>query len=247
ITSGNQFEVEIYPEFTRKQSVHAAVKRKTYDAQKNLNDKNSRKKLQRLLNTNFGNGDIWATFNCDDKHLPKDINDARRIMCNYIARINYQRKKLGKPPSKYVYIIEYNERKKIRWHFHLVMDGEIDMNIVERTWKCGRRNHLRIIAKDDKGLIGLADYLSKEPQGSKRWASSLNLKKPTIRKNHQTFRMKQIREMIENRNRIRELIEKKFHGMTYIDESARYNEINGRTYIHVRLSINDEGGDRLRE
>lgn len=247
IQSGSQFEVEIYPEFTRKQSVKQDVQRKRHEAQKNLNDKNARIYLQRLINANFVNGDTWATLNYSRKNLPKSMDEARTNISNYMRRLNYQLKKSGLPPCRYIYITEWSEEKGIQCHHHLVIKKTLSWEIIDKVWKLGRRNHFRPLEKDAKGFTGLGDYLSKDPQGKRRWSCSLGLKKPIIRKNHQMFKMKQIREMIENRNRIRELIEKKFHGMTYIDESARYNEINGKTYIHVRLSINDEGGDRLRE
>ena len=41
-------------------------------AQKNLNDKNARKYVERLINQNFGDRDIWLTLTYDDDHLPPD-------------------------------------------------------------------------------------------------------------------------------------------------------------------------------
>ena len=54
IYSGTQLEVEIFPEFTKRCMIPAAGKRKpTKEEMQNLNDKNARKKVIRILNTNF--------------------------------------------------------------------------------------------------------------------------------------------------------------------------------------------------
>ncbi len=248
IRSGSQVEVEIYPEFTRKQMKEdPSIRKKTSEAQKKLNSKNARKRLERLINTNFTDGDIWTTLSYDDKHMPDSMEAALKNMQNYIRRLKYQRKKRGLQPAKYIYITEYSEEKQIRCHHHMIIDGALDMDTVESIWKCGRRNNTRRISTDENGLTGLATYISKDPKGSKRWCCSMNLKQPEIRKNHQDFRMKQIRQMTENENMIRELIEKKYKGLVYLGESAKYNRHNGRTYFYIRLSVPKEERRSKRE
>ena len=136
ITAGEQFEIEIYPQFRKMDDVPKEGQRIVKDnsrAQKNLNDKNARKYVERLINQNFGDRDIWLTLTYDDEHLPPDgdIDAAIKNMQNYIRRVNYQRKKRGLPNAKYVYVTEYNEDAEIRWHHHIVMDGALDMDVVE--------------------------------------------------------------------------------------------------------------------
>ena len=82
IQSGNQFEVEIYPEFTKKQTNYSKLKMKNNKAQKKLNDKNARKRLERLINSNFEDGDYWITLTYDNKHLPNSIDSALKNMRN---------------------------------------------------------------------------------------------------------------------------------------------------------------------
>ena len=65
IKAGEQLEVEIYPEFTRKrveEIPEEGRRKKDRQAQRNLNEKNSRKQCERVINENFGDRDIWATF-----------------------------------------------------------------------------------------------------------------------------------------------------------------------------------------
>ena len=108
ITAGDQFEIEIYPQFRSMDEVPPegrTIKKDNNKAQKNLNDKNARKYVERLINENFSDRDIWMTLTYDDAHLPPDgdVDAAIKNVQKYIRRINYQRKKRGLPNAKYVY------------------------------------------------------------------------------------------------------------------------------------------------
>lgn len=143
ITAGDQFEIEIYPQFRSMDEVPPEgriVKKDNNKAQKNLNDKNARKYVERLINENFSDRDIWMTLTYDDAHLPPDgdVDAAIKNVQKYIRRINYQRKKRGLPNAKYVYVTAYNPDAEIRWHHHIVMDGALDMETVESCWKQSR-------------------------------------------------------------------------------------------------------------
>ena len=75
ITAGDQFEIEIYPQFRSMDEVPPegrTIKKDNNKAQKNLNDKNARKYVERLINENFSDRDIWMTLTYDDEHLPPD-------------------------------------------------------------------------------------------------------------------------------------------------------------------------------
>ena len=121
ITAGDQFEIEIYPQFRSMDEVPPegrTIKKDNNKAQKNLNDKNARKYVERLINENFSDRDIWMTLTYDDEHLPPDgdVDAAIKNVQKYIRRINYQRKKRGLPNAKYVYVTAYNPDAEIRWH-----------------------------------------------------------------------------------------------------------------------------------
>ena len=126
ITAGDQFEIEIYPQFRSMDEVPPegrTIKKDNNKAQKNLNDKNARKYVERLINENFSDRDIWMTLTYDDEHLPPDgdVDAAIKNVQKYIRRINYQRKKRGLPNAKYVYVTAYNPDAEIRWHHHIVI------------------------------------------------------------------------------------------------------------------------------
>lgn len=75
IRAGEQLEVEIYPQFRSMDEVPEngqKEKRDNSQAQKNLNDKNARKYVERLINHNFHDDDLWITLTYDDEHLPPE-------------------------------------------------------------------------------------------------------------------------------------------------------------------------------
>lgn len=102
IRSGDQLEVEIYPEFTKgqKDQIPDEGKRKRQrQAQKNLNDKNSKKMCERVIGENFTDRDIWATFTYTDDNMPASMEVATKNMQNYIRRVFEGRLRLRRRPS----------------------------------------------------------------------------------------------------------------------------------------------------
>lgn len=192
ITAGDQFEIEIYPQFRSMDEAPPegrTIKKDNNKAQKNLNDKNARKYVERLINENFSDRDIWMTLTYDDEHLPPDgdVDAAIKNVQKYIRRINYQRKKRGLPNAKYVYVTAYNPDAEIRWHHHIVMDGALDMETVESCWKQSSRNEVRRLQTDENGLSGMANYIVEEKNrvpSEKRWNSSQGLRDPRIKVVH---------------------------------------------------------------
>ena len=85
IKAGEQLEVEIYPEFTRKrveEIPEEGRRKKDRQAQRNLNEKNSRKQCERVINENFGDRDIWATFTYSAEYTPASMKVAKSHMQN---------------------------------------------------------------------------------------------------------------------------------------------------------------------
>lgn len=257
IRAGEQLEVEIYPEFTRselKEIPTEAMRKKQRQAQWNLNEKNSRKQCERVINENFGNRDIWATFVYADENLPKTMDEAQKNMQNYIRRLNGKRKKAGLQNARYVYVTECSADG--RWHHHIVLDGDMDMDTVENTWKLGNRNQVRRLDKDEDGLTGMAKYITKEKKkkSQKKWAASKGLKKPKVHVNHYKFRKKDVNEIVKNNNVMKEKLLNWYEkeGYTFTSAEVRYNDFNGRYYIYARMrkersSTRCRGAERRKE
>ena len=236
IKAGSQLEIEIYPEFTKKQSKKYDLVKKHNQAQKNLNDRNARKKVERLINDNFDKTSLWVTLTYDNSHLPATLEVALKNMKNYIRRINYRRIKEGLQKAKYIYVTEWsNSKNKIRCHHHLIIDGGLSMEIIENTWKAGRRNNVRKADPDKDGLTGLANYLIKDPKGSKRWCSSVNLKKPKESKSYHGFKSSHVKKMVKDNTKVKRMVEAKHKNYEYTKSEIKYNDINGRFYIYIRM------------
>lgn len=240
VRSGNELEVEIYPEFTKQQKDQIpteAQRKRQRQAQRNLNEKNSRKQCERIINENFNDGDIWATLTYTDDDMPETVEEAQKNMQKYIRRLNYQRKKQGLKNARYVYVTEGIEGG--RFHHHIVMDGDMDMDTVEKLWTKGRRNQVRRLKKDDDGLTGMAKYITKEKKkkSQKKWTSSKGLRKPTEDVNHYKFRNSDVKEMVADPDQIENKMLKWYadKGYTFRSAEVKYNEVNGRFYVYARL------------
>ena len=253
IRAGDQFEVEIYPQFTNMNEVPPegrSIRKDNDKAQRNLNDKNARKYVERLINENFTDNDLWITLTYDDEHLPPDgdIDAAIKNMQRFIRRVNYQRKKRGLSNAKYVYVTEYNPTEEIRWHHHIVMDGQMKMDVVEACWKQSSRNEVRRLKKDENGLSGMANYIVKEKErvkSEKRWNSSQGLKDPDIRVVHSKRPTKTqgsykkiatyVEEMRKGHEQVKAQMKKWYPDFSFTDAGIYYNDFNSMFYIRARL------------
>lgn len=253
IRAGDQFEVEIYPQFKKMDEVPPegrSIKKDNDKAQRNLNDKNARKYVERLINENFTDRDLWLTFTYDNEHLPPDgdIDAAIKNVQKFIRRVNYQRKKRGLPNARYVYVTAYNPTEEIRWHHHIVMDGDMDMDVVEGCWKQSSRNEVRRLQKDENGLTGMAKYIVEEKnrvKSEKRWNSSQGLRDPDIKVVHskrptaKAGGYKKIGTYVETMRKgheqVREQMMRWYPDFDFTDAGIYYNDFNSMFYIRARM------------
>lgn len=244
IRAGDQLEVEIYPEFTRQQIDRipsAARRKKQQEAQRNLNNKNSRKMCERVIGENFGDRDLWGTLTYTDAEMPETMAEAIRNMQNYIKRLNYRRKKMGLKNLRYVYTTECSD--KGRWHHHIILDGDMSMDEVEAVWKKGRRNQVRRLQRDENGLVGMARYITKEKKGKhqKTWCCSKGLRKPRESVSHYKTRQRDVDRMVAGELKVSEHLTK-WYGEKYefAESEIRKNKFNGRYYIYGRMRMKRE-------
>lgn len=242
IYSGAQLELEIFPEFFKNEDIPEGGKiKKSKKVQDNLNDKNARKYLERLINANFGSKDIWATLVY--RKEPKNMEEAKRLMKNYIDRLNYHRKKKGLKKLRYIYVTEYDPSAKIRYHHHIIMDGDMDRDMVEKLWGHGDRNQVRRLECDKDGLSGMANYVTKAPKGKKRWSCSTGLKKPVEKKHYNKRtspgRYKKVgsfvQKMVKDQQSIEQMVKVWHPGYEYRRSEVYFNDFNGMFYIYVRM------------
>ena len=250
ITSGPLREMEMYPLFSKKDVPEEFRVKGTTKSRKNLNNKNAVKYFIRKANTNFGKGDYYVTLNYTDKNRPKTYEEAKKHVMAYIKKLNYeflkqQLKAEGKKLTskikkknykkiKYMYVIEISKEGKGKYHVHMILSSELSMDQVESCWKYSRRNNIRRIDPDDRHVTDLAEYLSKDPNGKKRWGCSKGLKEPVITTSKKVSKRK-IYNMDSNRNIIEEEMEKINPGYKLIEFEITKNKWTNMPYIHVLM------------
>lgn len=247
IKSGEMLECEIYPVWTTHRSSQRARKEKaSRAAQRNLNDKNAKKKLVRLINANFTEQDIWLTVTYDKNHLPASPEEAKRNMQNYIRRLAHAQKKNGGAPLKFIYVTEYEDGRK-RIHHHAIINFT-DRDMAEKLWQGGARTQARRLQPDEFGLTGLAQYITKDPKGNKRYVCSKNLAKPLVTIAEKKMTRSRARKIAENENAAPEIFTKIYKGYSFTDIKTFYSEYASGAYIYVRMrkapSKTTKGGKR---
>ncbi len=240
IYSGKMLEVEIYP-ITKKQQKEPRKKKEKLSKpkQKNLNEKNARKHLIRLINTNFTDKDLAVHLTYKDGELPATEEEARKDVINYIRRIKRHRKKEGLPDIKYIAVIEHQEeeepaagKRKKRIHHHIIMSG-MDRDTAEEIWQKGRANADRLEA-DEFGYEGIARYITKDPKGKKRWTSSLNLKKPRVDVNDHKYSRKKV-DHLSTAQGDRDTFNKLYPGYYLNDCTVTVNDVTAAKHLHIRM------------
>ena len=249
ITSGPIREMEMYPLFPKKDIPEEFRVKGTTKSRKNLNNKNAVKYFTRKANANFGKGDYYVTLNYPDKNRPKTYEEVKKHVRAYINKLNYEYKKQQMTQEvkkfssnakkkykkiKYMYVIEISKEGKGKNHVHMILSSELSMDLVEKCWKHGRRNNIRRIDPDDKHITDLANYLSKDPKGKKRWGCSKGLKEPVITTSKKVSK-KKIYNMSNNENIIKAEMEKLNPKYKVIEFTITKNKWTNMPYIHVLM------------
>ena len=260
--AGPMVYVECYPIWeakTAREAKREAKKERHRRAQEKLNEKNAAKRLVRLVNENFGAGDLILTLEYPKEKGPRDEAQAMRDVQNYLRRIKGLRDKKGLPPMKYVYVVEetHSAQYGVRYHHHVIMSGGITREEAEAKWmgKHGGYCNARSAQPDEKHLTGFAHYLTrgkggrsmekdgKNPQMRamrRRWNCSKNLTDPderatTADKKISVRKAGRIAEAMDNFDRAREIFEKLYPDCKLLEITARRSKWTTGVYICAEL------------
>lgn len=237
VYSGEMLESEGFPLWsTGKTKEIKALKNSTRPEQKNLNAKNVRKKVVRLLNGNFTESDIWITVGYRDGALPPTQHQSHKDIINYIRRLQRYCDKNNLPKLKYIYVTEFSEDTRV--HHHIVMSFP-DRDIAERLWVKGKYPQSRRLMPNDYGLEGLARYISKDPKGSKSYGYSLNLfkswEKPHARTADSKLSRAKAEKIANGTINAKTYYEKLYKGYEFLDLEVRYSDYVSGCYLYARL------------
>ena len=156
ITSGEYREVEIYPLYRSLKKRREAREAVTREAQQRLNNRNSARRVMRLIHTNFTRRDLFMTLTYEGKPVAPTMEEARRDIQNYIDRVKRWRTRHGMPAVQYVYVIQFEEEgREIRVHHHVIM-SDMDRDEAERIWGRGPREIRPAENQTKRGLAALA-------------------------------------------------------------------------------------------
>lgn len=161
----------------------AEKSRMTTAAQKAMNDKTARGRLEMLLAVNFFHRDSsFVTLTYRDGALPAKRAGALKLVRKFLATLRTARRARGKQ-LRYIYTTE-EKHGEARLHHHLVMNiTERSLEEIRSLWLHGDVIGIRRI--DEREYAALAAYITKasvegRPVGAQMWTGSRNLAKPVV-------------------------------------------------------------------
>lgn len=184
ITAGCIVKTILYtaPEPRDGARARAEKSRMTTAAQKAMNDKTARGRLEMLLAANFVGKDLFVTLTYRNADLPEKRAGAVKNVRKFLRQLRAHRKARGQE-LKYVYTTE-EKHGEARLHHHLIINAtERDIETIRSLWKYGDIIDLEYVR--DRDYETLALYLTKEsvegrPVGAQMWTRSKNLKEPKV-------------------------------------------------------------------
>ena len=185
IIAGNLVKIVLYtaPEPRDGPVVRAQKSKATSAAQKIMNDKTARGKLEMLLAANFRSRDLFLTLTYRDGDLPEKLEGAKKAVRKFIDKLRQHYKARGLA-LKYIYTTE-GKHGDHRLHQHLVINAtERDVETLRSLWPHGDIVDLEYIGP--RGYRTVAEYITKEgmedrPVGAQMWTGSKNIRKPIVR------------------------------------------------------------------
>lgn len=168
-----------------------------------------------------------------------------KYLSSSVENLKKQISKLEEP-FKYIYVIEKQTYKtgkyagRVNWHFHLFITGGIYNKTLERMWTNGLRTNCNNYQPDKFGPEAAARYMSKDPQGSKRFSYSRNLTKPIEKVKDGKVSRNTVSRMAQERLEDSEYWEKRYKGYRFIRCYSRFNDYNGHWYVTAIMYKTDE-------
>ena len=220
IQAGDTLEIEAFPIWNTAASAQEARRQseRHREAVRAVNLRNTQKNLRRLMNANFGAGDILLTLTYAPGCQPESEEKAQKDIRNYLRRLRHRREKLGLPDLKYIYITETTHGAAgTRYHHHLIVNGGISRDGIEQIWQKGIANS-RAAQPDAFALSGWAHYMSKQKISQEKaytrgFAHSKNLKQPRITYADHKIRRRAMQQISQDMQaRGTEILEKLYPG-----------------------------------
>lgn len=115
----------------------------------------------------------------------------------------------------------------------------INRDELESLWgKCDRANTRRLKTDDEGILTGVANYIFRNPHGTKKWVSSTNLKKPKESASYKKFTKRKVEKSIRDYELLKSELEKTSPGYKVTEIEIKHNKINYAFYIYAKMVRN---------
>ncbi len=238
VEAGDYIEYESFPVWQwRREASRARRAQPTEQAQRNLNQANSRKRMVRLTNTNFTPEDLFITLTYAGIQ-PTTLAEAKKDVQAFIRRVKRRREKDGLPELKYIYCVEYaKDGRKARVHHHIVMSG-MDRDTVEQLWGKGRANANKL-QPDEYGFEGLTRYMTKtqgqRAPGERLWSCSRNLEEPKVTYSDRRLSKRAIEKGIADDATLRAAVERLEPDCIVNDITIKRSDYVSGVYTHIRM------------
>lgn len=184
IIAGRLRKTVIYtaPEPQDSPRTRAAKSRATSAAQKAMNDKTARGRLELLLACNFTGKDLFLTLTYRDGDLPATRKEAVRNVRRFLAELRKSRRLRGLR-LKYIYTTE-DKHGDGRFHHHIMLTATgRDIEEIRSLWPYG--DVIDIEPVGCREYDQWAAYMTKEsvegrPVGAQMWTCSKGLARPVV-------------------------------------------------------------------
>ena len=250
-------EVDIVP-VTNMPEAGKGKTKESSQAQKNLNDKRSKRRFVQIANANFGEDDLHISATYNEEHLPMTLKEAEKNVHNYLDRIKRRMKRVTGQDLKYMLVTEYtpdeeDEEKAVRIHHHIIINGGLSRDDLELMWSTTRINWNKAndreyrkkidyigfvncdrLQPNENGIEGLVNYINKRKKGCKKWSTSMNLEKPKEKKNDHKYSFRKLRELAKTPED-KEVWRKQYPGYEPTKIDFQYNDYTGWScYLRLR-------------
>ena len=272
VKAGDSLEVEVFPVVKIDDGARREKQqRSTSRWQVEVNLRNTRKKVRRIAEANFGEEDIlwtgtWAYPRYDNgmsnpadilKEMqelgcPEDDSEVRRHFRNFWKTIKRRVKKLGNDPAeaRYIYVIESSHEPKegdrypllAHYHIHALIHAPgMTRREIEEIWQHGYSN-TRQLDLSVNGLEGLSKYLTKQRRCVRRWACSRNCRQPEIKKSYRKISVRRAAQIAADvQYRGREIFEALYPGYSVEEVTVKYSDFVAGAYIYARMRRKKQG------
>ena len=251
--SGPRIDAEIFPVFGvgQKKALRRERNQQTSKAQQIANNERSRIKLIQLVEANFTEDDLAIGLDYAGQEPTTEKVD--RDLKTFFEKVRRRRRKYGLPELKYICAIGGDEMPSAgysgtRPHAHVIMNGGIDRDELEKMWGHGHANTHRLQPRDE-GLGGISVYFTKQMQdrppkkGVRKYRTSKNLIHPVPKGRDVKIANSRVRRIAYDfDNQAKAVMEKLYPGYVLQKCSVRYSDIVPGVYIRCVMRKIAGGG-----